>query len=200
MSSTLNAAQIHSLIQGLPSNHILKSSLEPYVGEFIEAALQVYPASRLQKILQEKFLIPDASNYSDGKYFQSASELSVARYLKQKEKEKVIRDLVLEKPVNPKNETNVDNFFRVKAKSVSVEVKCPQKEKQAPFPTNITVKTAGRIPDPDRSYNFFKETIESGSSGANVLKGKRGAKRDRSDKRESERRREWNWGSRMQEV
>jgi hypothetical protein len=33
--------------------------------------------------------------------------------LKQKEKEKVIRELVLEKRVNPKNETNVDNFFSI---------------------------------------------------------------------------------------
>src|SRR5260370_22560296 len=121
----LNAAQIHGLIQGLPAIHVLKYSPQDYVDDFVMTALEVYPQSKMRMVLQDKFLIPDTSNYSDEKYFQSASELSVSRYLKQKEKENLIRDLAFEKMVNPKNQKNVYNFFRIKAKNVSIEVKCP---------------------------------------------------------------------------
>jgi hypothetical protein len=90
--SMLNAAQIHGLIQGLPAIHVLKNSPQDYVDDFVMTALEVYPQSKMRKVLQDKFLIPDTSNYSDEKYFQSASELSVSRYLKQKEKENLIRE------------------------------------------------------------------------------------------------------------
>jgi hypothetical protein len=115
----------------------------------------------VQKVLQNRFLIPDTSNYSDEKYFQSASELSVSRYLKQKEKENLIRDLAFEKMVNSKDQQDIDNFFRVKTKNVSIEVKCPFEEKRT---GELTMQTAGRIPDPDRKYNSMKQAIKSGKS------------------------------------
>jgi hypothetical protein len=171
MRTVLDAAHIHDLIKGLPEKHILKNSPEDYVNDFVAAALEVYKPSKLKGVLQDKFLIPDASNYTDKKYFESASELSVSRYLKQKEKENLIRDLAFEKKVNPKNKKDVDNFFRVKAKKVSIEVKCPSEEKQAPFPANITVQTAGRIPNREGLYNSLKSVLDAGSSGTNLLQG-----------------------------
>jgi hypothetical protein len=73
--------------------------------------------------------------------------------------------------VNPKNKKNVDDFFRVKAKNVAVEVKCPSEEKQASFPANITVQTAGRIPNRDGLHNSLKSVLDAGSSGTNLLQG-----------------------------
>jgi hypothetical protein len=165
----LNAAQIHGLIQGLPAIHVLKNSPQDYVDDFVVTALEVYPQSKVQKVLQDKFLIPDTSNYSDEKYFRSASELSVSRYLKQKEKENLIRDLAFEKMVNPKNQKDVDNFFRVKTKNVSIEVKCPFEEKRT---GELTMQTAGRIPDADGKYNSMKQAIKSGKSRKDLRRGK----------------------------
>jgi hypothetical protein len=165
----LNAAQIHGLIQGLPAIHVLKNSPQDYVDDFVMAALEIYPYSKMRKVFQDKCLIPDTSNYSDEKYFQSASELSVSRYLKQKEKENLIRDLAFEKMVNPKNQKDVDNFFRVKAKNVSIEVKCPFEEKRT---GELTMQTAGRIPDPDGKYNSMKQAIKSGKSRKDLRRGK----------------------------
>ena len=53
------------------------------------AVLEVYDHAELAKILQAKFFLPNESNYTDEAYYQSASELSVARYIKQKEKQKL---------------------------------------------------------------------------------------------------------------
>jgi hypothetical protein len=67
MRTVLDTAQIHELINGLPEKHILKNSPEDYVNDFVAAALEVYKPSKLEGALQDKFLIPDASDYSDKK-------------------------------------------------------------------------------------------------------------------------------------
>jgi hypothetical protein len=54
------------------------------------AVLEVYDHAELAKILQAKFFLSNESNYTDEAYYQSASELSVARYIKQKEKQKLV--------------------------------------------------------------------------------------------------------------
>jgi hypothetical protein len=77
-----DVTQIHELIRGLSPNHILKNSPQNYIDDFVVAALEVYDPAKLRKILQAKFFMPDESNYSDQAYYQNASELSVARYIK----------------------------------------------------------------------------------------------------------------------
>jgi hypothetical protein len=47
---------------------------------------------------------------------------------------------------------------------VSIEIKCPLKEKQAASPENITIRTAGRIPDPDGFYNRMRGWSEGGGT------------------------------------
>lgn len=175
---TLTLAQIHGLVSGLSPKHILKRSPQSYVDDFVMAALEVYDPNTLAKTLQDKFFIPNESNYSDEGYYQSASELSVSYYLKQKANRKLLTDFEVEKQLhlhhNPPSLKDVDNFFRVGATTVSVEVKCPQEDKQAPFPGTITLKSAGRLPDPgqiDCMRNLL-ESRSSGAAGAKFAKGK----------------------------
>jgi len=77
-------SQIRQLIDGLSVSHILKQSPDAYVQGFIEAALGVYEPEKLDEILQQKFFIPVESGYSE-RYYQAASELTVAWDLKRKE-------------------------------------------------------------------------------------------------------------------
>src|SRR5271166_6979953 len=71
--------------------------------------------------------------------------------------------------------------------------------------TDIARNAAGGGPGSDGEFWIpplpqFKFRITPTGVEGGRLWSAQGAKRDRSDKRESERRREWNWGSRMQEV
>jgi hypothetical protein len=167
-----DAVQIHELIRGLSENHILKKSPPSYVDDFVVAALEVYDSAKLHKVLQAKFFIPNESSYTDEAYYQSASELSVSHYIKQKEKQKLVTNFALERKVNAKNQKDVDDYFEIGATRVSVEIKCPLEEEQAPFPENITMHTAGRLPDHLKKYKQMKETIESGPSGTKFVLGK----------------------------
>jgi hypothetical protein len=65
----------------------------------------------------------------------------------------------------------VDNYFHVLSTKVSVEVKCPLEDKQAPFPGNITLKPVGRVPNLT-GIERVKQRLESGSSGTNFPMGK----------------------------
>jgi hypothetical protein len=167
-----DAAQIYELIYGISERHILKNSPQNYVDDFVTAVLVVYDHAKLAKILQAKFFLPNESNYTDEAYYQSASELSVARYIKQKEKQKLVTGFALNKRVNPPSLKDVDVYFQVGATQVSVEVKCPLEEKQASFPGNITWRTAGRLPDHRKKFEQMKTIFESGRSGTNFLFGK----------------------------
>ena len=139
-----DAGRIDHLIQGLPGRHVHRRT--PLTDSSMR--LDVYGRAKVAQILQRRFSIPDATQYSDQGFFESASELSIATYLKRNEGEGLLRNLEFEKKVNPNNGTDVDCFFRVGAKNVSIEIKCARKEKQAPFPENITeefVRTGGEI-------------------------------------------------------
>ena len=88
---------------------------------------------------------PILSNYSDEAYYRYASELSVSCYLKQKANAALLTNFELEKRLNfnpndnPPNLKDVDNFFHAGPTRVSVEVKCPQEDKQARFPAGLDV-------------------------------------------------------------
>lgn len=177
-SPILGAPQIHELIRRLSRKHILRKSHQDYVDDFVMANLLVYDPDALEKELQHKFFIPDIpdeSNYSDEVYYQSASELSVSYYLKQKENQGLVTNFELEKRLNfnpndnPANRKDVDNFFHVGATRVSVEVKCPQEDKEARFPGTITLKSAGRLPDP-KQIDRMRDELEFHSTGASGSK------------------------------
>jgi hypothetical protein len=68
---------------------MLKNSPQNYIDDFVVAVLEVYDHAELAKMLQAKCFLPNESNYTNEAYYQSASELSVARYIKQKEKQKL---------------------------------------------------------------------------------------------------------------
>src|SRR5258708_2825643 len=142
-----DAAQIHEMIRRLSRKHILSNSPQTYVDDFVVAALEVYDPATLQKNLQHKFFIPDESNYKEDTYYQSASELSVSYYIKQKEKQKLVTNFKCDKRLNLPSRKDVDNYFQVRSTRVSLEVKCPLEDKQTPFPGNITLKPVGRAPD-----------------------------------------------------
>jgi hypothetical protein len=74
--------RVRQLINGLPAEHILKRSLATYVDDFITAALNVYPSERLEKVLREKFFVPD-----EEEYVRYASELTVAKHIKKSRSE-----------------------------------------------------------------------------------------------------------------
>src|SRR5258707_7090145 len=170
----LDSHQIHEIIRGLSPEHILRKSPQGYVDDFVKAALDVYIPDLLQKNLQHKFFIPDETNYSDEAYYRCASELSVSYYLKQKAKAGLLTNFELEKRLNfnpndnPPNLKDVDNLFHAGPTKVSLEVKCPQEDKQAPFPGTITLKSAGRTSDPQPSHHLTNEfdSYATAASGA----------------------------------
>ena len=166
-----DAAQIHEMIWGLSQKHILSNSPQAYVDDFVVAALEVYDPATLQKTLQHKFFIPDESNYKEDTYYQSASELAVSHYIKQKEKQKLVTNFECDKRLNLPTLKDVDNYFQVRWTKVSLEVKCPLEDKQAPFPGNITLKTVGRAPDLT-GIEQMKAIFESRTSGTNFPMGK----------------------------
>jgi hypothetical protein len=168
----LDSVQVHGLIRGLSGNHILKNSPRSYVNGFVAAALEVYDGVRLRETLQRKFFIPDESKYTDEKYLQSASELSVSRHLKQKEKQGLLTAFECDKKVNDKNKKDVDDYFEVGATRVSIEVKCPLEEQPAPHPGAITIQRAGRTTGTDQTYERIRQELESRVAGTRFEQGK----------------------------
>jgi hypothetical protein len=160
--------EVHNLIKELTDKHILKRNPEEYVDRFVQASVAVYKSSELKKILQRKFFIPNATNYTDEAYFQNASELTVANHIRRS----AVSDLKLEAKVNSKSAKDVDVSFRVGLSSVSLEVKCPLEEKRAPFPGTITMQTAGRIPNYQSTYEGMRQQLGLQSSATQFVLGK----------------------------
>jgi hypothetical protein len=168
-----DAAQIHEMIRRLSRKHIPSNRPQTYVDDFVVAALEVYDPATLQKNLQRRFFIPDESDYKEDTYYQSASELSVSYYIKQKEKQKLVTNFKCDKRLNLPSRKDVDNYFQVRSTRVSLEVKCPLEDKQAPFPGNITLKPVGRAPDRTLTrMEQMKKFLESHTSGTNFPIGK----------------------------
>jgi hypothetical protein len=170
--SSITESQLRELINGLSANHILKQCPEVYLNGFVEAALGVYEPENLTKVLQQKFFILAESGYSDEGYYQAASELTVAWDIKKKERQSLVTNFTLEKPVNQGSLKDVDVYFEVWSTKVSLEVKCPLEEKRGAPPGNLTLFTAGRLPDHQRKLEELRATLSSGRSAPNVIIGK----------------------------
>jgi hypothetical protein len=164
--SSINIQQILSMIGNLSDKHILKRMPQQYVSDFAKAAAHVYDPVKIQAILQRRFYLPNDSAYKEDSYLQSASELSVANYIKARQ----VADFEINKPVNPNNKKDVDVYYRIGSTKVSLEVKCPFEEEQAPLPV-ITALPAGRLPGYDQTLARFTSVLGAGSS-SKILKGK----------------------------
>jgi hypothetical protein len=154
------------MVGRLSDRHILKRMPQQYVDDFPRAAVHVYDPAKIQTILQRRFYLPNDSTYKEDAYLQSASELSVANYIKARK----VADFEIDKPVNPNNKKDVDIYYRIGSTKVSLEVKCPFEEEQAPLPV-ITTLIAGRVPNYDRTHQGIKSLLGAESSNK-FVKGK----------------------------
>lgn len=166
-ASALSAQDIIAKVASLSEKHVLKRMPAQYIADFAQAAVNVYDGRKIEDILQHKFHIPDDANFTEDSYLQSASELSVANDVKKKS----VLDFETEKRVNQTNPKNVDVYYRIGSTKVSIEVKCPHEEEQAPFPGNLTVSPAGRVPGGRERVQNLMTALQSASS-MNVLEGK----------------------------
>src|SRR5260221_7752081 len=166
-ASSVSVQDILGMFARLSDKHVLKQMPPQYVMDFAKAAVNIYDARKIGDILQQKFQIPDDANFSEDSYLQSASELSVANYIKGKP----VLDFEMEKRVNKTNKKDVDVYYRIGSTTVSIEIKCPHEEEQAPFPANITTLPAGRSPGGRERLQNITNAFNSASS-INFLEGK----------------------------
>ncbi len=97
--SSIDVQQILSMVGRLSNRHILKRMPQQYVDDFARAAVHIYDPAKIQTILQRRFYLPNDSTYKEDAYLQSASELTVANYIKARK----AADFEIDKPVNPNN-------------------------------------------------------------------------------------------------
>jgi len=114
---------IVKLVRGLSEKHLLESRPQHYIDGFAKATLSTYQEEVLDQ-LQQKFSIPDDTRFTEDAYLQSASELTVASYVRGKG----VLDFHTERKFNQSNTKNVDVYYRVGSTRVYLEVKCPFEE------------------------------------------------------------------------
>jgi hypothetical protein len=148
---------VQALLEKLSADHPL-SAVGAYQRNFILAAESVYPAQRLEKILQHKFFIPDDGGFDLDKYLQSAAELSVQNHLKQNP---AVKNFEIDKKVNPPKD--VEAHYEVADADVALEVKCAKE--QLPNPNSLVLKSAGRVPGFDKTEAIMKEIFRNSKSG-----------------------------------
>ena|ERR1035438_7365049 len=137
----MSQPNVHNLLKKLSAAHPL-SAPDAYQRNFISAAQNVYPAQRIEQILQDRFFIPDDSKLDLDVYLQSAAELSVQNHLK---RDVTVQNFEIGKHVNPLNNTDVEAYFEIYGKHVALEVKCP--EERNVDPNSLAVASVGRPPD-----------------------------------------------------
>jgi hypothetical protein len=107
-----------------PTNICSKVALRNTSPVFASAALSTYKNEEVLDQLQQKFFIPDDTRFTENAYLQSASELTVASYVRGRG----VSDFDTEKNVNESNRKDVDVYYRVGSTRVCLEVKCPFEE------------------------------------------------------------------------
>jgi hypothetical protein len=137
--TTIGFAEILELVRGLSDRHVLKRRSPEYVDGFAKAVVSTYKGEEVLDKLQHKFFIPDDTQFNEDTYLRSASELTVASYVRGRG----VSDFETEKKVNPPKD--VDVYYRAGSTRVCLEVKCPFEEPLASGPP-FTVFTAGHVP------------------------------------------------------
>jgi len=152
LATPLSTQDIVAMVAKLSDKHVLKRMPAQYVAGFAQAAVNVYDSSKIGEILQHKFHIPDDANFTEDAYLQSASELTVASYVRGRG----VSDFDTEKKVNQSNTKDVDVYYRVGSTRVCLEVKCPFEERPVSNPP-FTVVPAGHTPGGlERMRNFVQ--------------------------------------------
>jgi hypothetical protein len=145
------------LVPGLSDKHLLRSRPLEYIADFAKTALSTYKNDELLGKLQQKFLIPDDTRFTEDAYLQSASELTVASYVRGR----CVSDFETEKKVNKSvNNKDVDVYYRIGSTRVYLEVKCPLEEAQASYPP-FTVVPAGHTPGGLEQMRNFVQTANT---------------------------------------
>lgn len=159
---------ILALVAGLSEKHILKRSPPSYVEGFADAILNVYPPGSISSVLQQKFHIPDETNYSDKTYLELACELTVANHVKLTGHP----NFEAEKQLNLPLEKDVDAYCDVGAYHPAVEVKCPELKVEVFDPAKpvIQVKFLGRLPDYQKQFDDLQALV---GAAANLKMAKR---------------------------
>ena len=163
----MNPEDVSRLVDAASEKHALKRGGALYVVGFLEAFTAVYPRQKWEKILQQKFFLPDESHFNEKAFYQSACELSVANHIRRQH----VSDFEIEKRVNPHNKKDVDVAYQVRSTQVALDVKCPE-ESEPPNDVGqvgndpiLSLATAGRIPDHRQQLSDLKENIESARAG-----------------------------------
>ena len=158
-------ANIDSLISQRSDRHVLLVAPARYVAGFVAAASRVYPADRIEEILQQKFSIPDDSKFNLDTYLQGAAELSVQNQLRQEPR---VKNVSIEKQVNPPK--NVDAYCEAGHTRISIEVKCAVEKSVSP--DALIIRTLGRLPGHRETFDDLKSRIETVDPAKSVQVGK----------------------------
>jgi len=148
--ATIGFDDIVELVRGLSDQHLLKSRPPEYIAGFANAALSTYKNEELLDKLQQKFFIPDDTQFTEHAYLENASELTVASYVRSRG----VSDFDTERNVNQSNPKDVDVYYRVGSTRVCLEVKCPFEEPLVAYPP-FTVLPGGHAPgglEPMRNF------------------------------------------------
>jgi hypothetical protein len=128
--------------------------------------LNTYPQSKVAKLLQSKFFVPNDSKYSDAVFFQNAAELSVSNHLKRSP----VTGFETEKEMNATNGYDVDNYFEAGPFRVSLEVKTP--DEQRATPGDWVLQTLGRSPNYQQQYQKLAPLLAPASPNRTVVPAK----------------------------
>jgi hypothetical protein len=139
-NSPVDTQSILNMVGGLSDKHVSKRMPKEYVSDFARAAVDVYRPSKIESILEHRFYLPDETRYNEEAYLQSAAELSVANYIKQRQ----VEDFAIKRRTNPNNKKDVDVYYRIGSTRVSVEIKCPFEEEQEAYPKYTLLPAGGQ--------------------------------------------------------
>jgi hypothetical protein len=158
MLAVVDKFTLTAAVQTAPDNHALRNSGDGYRDAFVAAFLDVYGHKtdrQASEILKRKFLVSPDSKYSENTFLQGASELSVACHVKNRG----VTDFETDKKVNPTNNRDVDVFCKLRALSVSTEVKCAE-ESESNEPGSLYLRTDGRVPNYSGVHEDLRAKIE----------------------------------------
>jgi hypothetical protein len=145
------------LIRSLSDKHFLKSRPSEYIAGFANAALSTYKSGEVLDKLRQKFFISDDTRFTEDAYLQSASELTVASYVRGRG----VSDFETEKKVNqPNNNKDVDVYYRIGSTRACLEVKCLFEEPLVSSPP-YRVLPAGHTPGGIERVREFVNTANT---------------------------------------
>ena len=157
--------EVKSLVVQASADHPLRASSARYVDGFSIAASRVY-GQQCEKILQEKFSIPNDSAFKINPYLQYAAELSVQNHLIARGD---VVDFEIDKQINPPK--NVEAYFKLPPSCVALEVKCAEEPADGGvgLPNELKIQTAGRVDGFREKVQNLRNLFAAAPEPANLL-------------------------------